>query len=353
MKKDAYVWFWEKYEEVPPKHEQLFDVVPSDAAYSKFTSAIGLGELLEKPEVCKNRSFGRIVRFSYETVKDAQKPANILADTVGSWGRMVPITKEKFYAKFFNYGAMTAGNDVFDNSITGVITDSSGDLIYDGKAFFATDHPDRVGNTYSNYSASNSLTHSNLKTVYTTYTTTNNRDERGEVIDLLPDVLLIPPALKFTAQEILNTTLIPNSADNTTNVLAAIVEPLEWAYLTDTDGWFLGRRKMGLMATQREDVTIDFWQDETSKDYFASVFTRFGGCVTNWRFCNRSLPESRDSENNGVNCWKLHFIMDNQQPSLSRNALEGSETSGRSLTENAEGSNSTTSALLPVYGMKI
>jgi len=32
MKKDAYVWFWEKYEEVPPKHEQLFDVVPSDAA---------------------------------------------------------------------------------------------------------------------------------------------------------------------------------------------------------------------------------------------------------------------------------------------------------------------------------
>jgi len=319
----------------------------------KFTSAIGLGELLEKPEgedlktdaplesytiVCKNRSFGRIVRFSYETVKDAQKPANILADTVGSWGRMVPITKEKFYAKFFNYGAMTAGNDVFNNSITGVLTDSSGDLIYDGKAFFATDHPDRVGNTYSNYSASNSLTHSNLKTVYTTYTTTNNRDERGEVIDLLPDVLLIPPALKFTAQEILNTTLIPNSADNTTNVLAAIVEVLPWSYLTDTDGWFLGRRKMGLMATQREDVTIDFWQDETSKDYFASVFTRFGGCVdkkictTRWQHLDEKLGELSG------NLSKSFDLYGNQQRSQlneRKSKLERSETRElRSSTNN-------------------
>jgi phage major head subunit gpT-like protein len=301
-----YGYFWEAYPEVPPMYEQLFDVVQSDAAYERFTSAIGLGELLEKPEgediqadapmesytiVVKNRSFARLVRMSYETVKDAQKVGNMVSTLVGSWGRMLPITKEKFYAKFFNYGAYTAGHDVFNNTITGVITDASGALTYDGKAFFATDHPDRVGNSYANYTSSRSLTQANLETTWLTFHNTNNRDERGQIIALGADTLLIPPALRFTAQVILQTTLIPGSMDNDINVMRAIVAPVEWAYLTDTDGWFLGARKQGLMATNREDVTLDFWQDETSKDYFASIFTRFGGGVTNFRYwyaCNIS-----------------------------------------------------------------
>lgn len=286
-----------------PKYEELFEVVPSDAAYEKFTSAIGLGELLEKPEgedlqsdapmesytiVCRNRSFGRLIRFSYESIQDAQKTGNLLMNSVGTWGKQVPITKEKWYAKFFNYGAydsVPSTHDVFDNSITGVVTDSSGSSkIYDGYPFFDTAHPDKVGNTYTNYTASRSLSHDNLKTTYLTYVNTNNRDERGEIFDLLPDVLLIATGLKFTAQEILNSTLIPDSMDNTTNVLSAIVSPMEWAYLDDSDGWFLGKKKNGLMATDRQDVMIDFWQDETNLDYFASIFTRWGGVVTNWRY---------------------------------------------------------------------
>jgi hypothetical protein len=32
MKKQTYTWFWEKYDVTPPKYEQIFDVVQSDAA---------------------------------------------------------------------------------------------------------------------------------------------------------------------------------------------------------------------------------------------------------------------------------------------------------------------------------
>ena len=71
---------------------------------------------------------------------------------------------------------------------------SSGNFIYDGKPFFASAHPDKVGNTYANATASGSLTHTNLKTIYTTYTSTNNRDERGQIVTITPDTLLIPPA---------------------------------------------------------------------------------------------------------------------------------------------------------------
>lgn len=298
MKKDLYSYFWEAYDDVPPKYQEIFEVVPSDSAYEQFTSAIGLGELLEKPEeedlqadkpmesytiVCKNRSFGRLVKFSYESVMDAKKVGDIVQKTVGTWGRMLPLTKEKFYAKFFNHGATTTGHDVFNNTISGVVSDPSGSLIYDNKAFFSTTHASRAGTTYSNYNSANALSHSNLQSVWLTYTSTNNRDERDEIIGLTPDVLLIPPALRFTAQTILNSTLIPGSMDNDTNVLSLIVSPMEWHYLTDTDGWFLGKRMGGLMATDREDVTLDFWRDEVSKAFYASVFTRFGGAVTNWR----------------------------------------------------------------------
>ncbi len=297
MKKDMYGYFWEKYDDTPPKHQELFEVVSSNAAYEKFTSAIGLGELLEKPEgedlqadapmesytiVVKNRSFGRIVRFSYETVKDAQKTSNMLSTTVGTWGRMVPITKEKFYSRFFNNGVND--NDIFNNSITGVINDSSGEKIYDGDNWFSTSHTSRAGTDYSNYSSVNALSHTNLQTVWQTYHQTNNRDERDEIIELSADVILLPPALKFTAEVILNTTLLPGSMDNDTNVMKSILSTMEWAYLTDADGWFMGKKKQGLMATDREDVTLDFWQDETSKDFFASIFTRFGGAITNWRY---------------------------------------------------------------------
>lgn len=297
MRDDLYEVFWENYPEVTPRYEELFEVVDSDSAYEQFTSAIGLGDLLEKPEgediqsdtpmesytiVCKNRTFARKVAFSMESVNDAKK-GSLMANSVSSWAKSVMSTKEKFYAKFFNKGAMSAGDDVFNNTITNVVTDSSGNMIYDGKAFFATNHPDKVGNTYSNFNASNALTHDNLKSTYITYTTVNNRDERGEVFELTPDVLLIPPALKFTASEILNSSLIPGSMDHTTNVLATIVEPVEWARLTDTDSWFLGKKKMGLLATNREAVNIDVWLDDVNLDYYTRIFLRFGGCVTQWR----------------------------------------------------------------------
>ena len=49
-KQNLYDYFWENYPITPPKYEQIFDVVKSANAYEQYTSAIGLGELLEKPE---------------------------------------------------------------------------------------------------------------------------------------------------------------------------------------------------------------------------------------------------------------------------------------------------------------
>lgn len=58
-----------------------------------------------------------------------------------------------------------------------------------------------------------------------------------------------------------------------------------------------------------------------------------------------SLTVLRDTVKNGMNCWKLLQLQDNQQPSLSRNTLEGSTTNSRLLTGDAEESNGDTSVL--------
>ena len=295
---DDYFLDWEKYTEIAPVYEQVFDIVQSGAAYEKYNSAIGLGDLLEKPEgedlkadaplegytiICKNRTFGRMVRFTFEQVEDNQKFGDFLRTTVGSWRTALDRTKDRFYVKFFNNGALTAGHDVFNNTITGVIDDATNDVIYDGLPFFDTAHPDKVGNTYANHVVTRALNPDNLETTWNTFTSTNNRDERGNEIDLMPDALVIPPALNFTSQRILRSSQIPGSADNDVNVLANIVTPLVWQRLTDADGWFLGALKMGLMGTDRMAPELDFYQDETSKDFYATILYRFGGCVQNWR----------------------------------------------------------------------
>lgn len=32
MKQDMYDYFWERYDEVPPRYQDIFDITPSDAA---------------------------------------------------------------------------------------------------------------------------------------------------------------------------------------------------------------------------------------------------------------------------------------------------------------------------------
>ena len=99
-----------------------------------------------------------------------------------------------------------------------------------------------------------------------------------------PPILLVPPALKFTAQTIINSTLLPGSTNNDVNTLAGIVKIVEWPYLTDTDGWFLGCAKKGLVAQNRKEPAIDFYQDEDTKSYKLNIIARYGHRIDNWRF---------------------------------------------------------------------
>lgn len=303
IKADAYKVFFEAYDKVPTMHDKIFEVENSTGAYMQDNVLTGLGDLVKKPEgddivferpgggrvvIGKNNTFAKGIEFSQESIDDygVEGVVNIMREYAKSWGDSLPRTKEKYAATFFNEGGKTAGHSIFNNSIPGKVIDPSGDLVYDGKPFFNLTGNARSslnGGTYYNGHAL-ALSDTNLKTVYTTMTSTAAYDENDERISVRPEVMLVPPGLKFTAENILQATGVLGSANNDVNTVRGIVTPMEWSYLTDTDAWFLGVPKKGLKWSNRQEAVIDFYQDPINKNYYATIVARWGAWVNNWRF---------------------------------------------------------------------
>jgi hypothetical protein len=306
MTEKLYDWFYEKYDPLPIVYKQVFDVQPSKAAYEAQVTGVGTGRLQETDEMGsiqyrdpmegypvygRNRTFTDGIKFSKETVDDFPKQyiENILKETIqgdDGWANGVKDTEEDFYSNVFNYGGLAAGHSMFNASVAG-FTDPSGNFIYDGKPLFNLNtnlRSSKGGGTYYNHLGAAALTAANLKAAFDLITATNNKNERDLKKAIIPDTLLIPPALKWTAEELLKSEKEPWVTTNTTNVLRNIVNIVIWHYLTDTDAWFLGCAKKGLVALMREEPLIDYFQDEDTKAYKANIWVRWGLKITNWRY---------------------------------------------------------------------
>jgi len=303
MTKNAYKYFFEMYDRHEPIYNKIFRVEQSTGAYDQTTTAIKASKLREKKEGSeivlanamegftvygKNRTFASSYEFTLELVEDTptDKVMNILREVAMGWGEGVVVSKEEFAANFFNKGGFTAGHDNFNNSITGVITDPTGDLCYDGKPFFnlvGNTRTSKGGTTYYNGLAL-ALSSTNLQTAYNLMTNTNNRNENDEVVAIKPDVLLIPPALRFNAKNVLEAERIVGSANNDINATQNLVQPIEWQYLTDTDAWFLGVAGKGLVWQERKQPFIEAYQDPKTKNYYVTIDARWGARMENWRY---------------------------------------------------------------------
>lgn len=307
MKKHMYLSFLEgeQYDDYKPQYKNLFKVEKSTAAYEKSTSIIGEGVLEETTEgqdapvrevkegwttLGKNRSFKERFIITKENQDDLQQVKDILKKKAYNWGNMWETTKDELAAKVYNYGSIAAGNAVFNNAIPNVVSDSTGNLTYDSRALFVVDgntsveHPTKAGNYYHNHGGALSLTTTNFKTMYNLMKVTNSFNEDGEKVSLKPDTLLIPPSLAFTADVLINSTLLPGGGNNDKNTLKGIVKVVEWDKLTDTDGWFLICKGKGLVFQDRMGIEIDFFEDKRSKNWEATCMGRAGVRVDNWRY---------------------------------------------------------------------
>ena len=107
----------------------------------------------------------------------------------------------------------------------------------DGKPLCATDHPLSPTNSkeWSN-AGSLSLTADNVEK--TRIEMMKWTDDKGKLLIVNPDTLLVPPSLRKAALVIADTEGEPDTTDNNVNIWHGNVDVVEWQLLTDSNAWF-------------------------------------------------------------------------------------------------------------------
>ncbi len=102
-------------------------------------------------------------------------------------------------------------------------------------------------------------------------------DDRGNLVQINPSLILVPPELEDTANDIVETMSgAPGTADNSNNFVRGVgISYLVWDYLTDANNWFLLDTGLANMYSNWFDrVPLEFAMDPTS-DF--SLEARFRG----------------------------------------------------------------------------
>ena len=203
------------------------------------------------------------------------------------WGELAILQKDDHLAGLFQKGTLTAGStEYFDNSYLQNADPNAG-FIYDGLPWFDGAHTIGGGSsTYSNISTSLALTEANLETVLTTMRHTNAVDDRGDRVVIRPTHLVVPPALIFTANKILNSVQLPGSANNDVNPLQGALIPVSWRALTDaasSSAFWVIQAGRGLRCYDSGAPTLRQYQ-HMNGDISIIAEYQFGATVTNWRY---------------------------------------------------------------------
>ena len=123
--------------------------------------------------------------------------------------------------------------NIFNNGFTS-------ETAADGQYVFDTDHSLPSGLSFRNKASTDAdLSASALESALIDFETQQIGDS-GIIYNVKPKVLLVPPALKRYAQELIGSDLKADTADNNMNSLKSDgLSVISSPHLTDTDAWFL------------------------------------------------------------------------------------------------------------------
>jgi len=265
-----------------PKEIEFGQAIPADTMVSDFAPQF------------KVRKLARSVTFAKEDFQKRNGMSDIgdkvvmLAD---QWGRSFGAMKNQIVADILQKGTLSAGHPgTFKNSYAGRLTTDG--KIYDGVSFFNSAHPERSGSstTYSNINASLAFSSANLQSVNQIMRYTNALDGRGNRVDILPDVLVVPPVLEFDAAQVLNSTLLPGTTNNDINPLLGRMRIVVNPYLSDdaaaaaTAGWFVGASGVGgIKVLDTGAPVLEVSEDASTQTVTVTAVSYFGAGVTDWR----------------------------------------------------------------------
>lgn len=109
----------------------------------------------------------------------------------------------------------------------------------DGKPLFSTTHPRPDGGTAQSNASSTGVTFTETNLETGRLALEGQLDDRGQIIDVTGDTLLIPRQLDKTAHEVIDAPMRSGTADNDPNYFKGMFGIKVWKYITSTTAWFL------------------------------------------------------------------------------------------------------------------
>lgn len=272
---------FEKYKSYPKEYKQVFNIYSSKKMEEKDSAVSGFGLMPEKQEgepvayddpirgfniSYRHVTYGLGFRVTREMWEDDLY--NVIKKLPTALARSARHTVEQESANIFNFGFS-------DQHILGG----------DGKPLFAGDHPLTGGGIYSNRLAIPAdLSVSSLQEALQLMEETV--DDRGLNLAIKPKLLVVPPALKWTARELLKSQGRPGTADNDYNALLDDeLSYFVWHYLTDNDAWFLLSSKDDheLNFFWRRKLDSEHEEDFDTGDLKFKATMRFSVKYSDWR----------------------------------------------------------------------
>lgn len=232
----------------------------------------------------RNYEFADGIQIERQLVDDDQY--NTINGRALRLGNSINITTEHDGAQVF-VNAFTDGGTVR----TGETTNGA-----DGVALCSLVHPQSPVNTGSTQANEGTLalTLDNVDT--TRQAMMELTDDVGELLGIMPDIILIPPELERTATQIFAERALyePGSAQFDVNMFAGKIRPVVWARLTDANAWFLidsALMKQHLHFQWR--IRPEFAQARRDTDTFIAKYTsymRYGIGWDDWRWIYGQNP---------------------------------------------------------------
>lgn len=245
--------YFNEFDMYPLVYPKIFKVKTSEKASETVQHIVGVGLTPEKPigvattyedieigwsKTFTHSTFSKGIRIVQELIEDDQY--GVMEDMTATLARSARQRMEVDAADILN--------NAFSSSYTG----------YDAVSLINSSHVNKIGGTWSNaISPTGDLSVSTLQDAIEVIETMT--DERGLTLALRPKLLVVPPALQWTAAELLESVHKPGTADNEINSLRGksldyIVNP----YLTDSGAWFVIADNHKLVYYER--VPLQFYK---------------------------------------------------------------------------------------------
>jgi hypothetical protein len=293
--------FFEKYDTFPVQYNMIVEKETIDGAYEIKTSIVDAAIPQERedgqtthranmgegfPVMMRKRFIGDVLEITKGTKQDVAIDLVKRFSTRASRGAIM--AKNTMVANLFNNGFYTAGKPCYNNTVPNAMSDTSGNLVYDGYPFFnltGNKRSSKGGGTYYNGETGVTLTSTTLASAIASMTTRNNKAENDTDIDLIPDILVTGPgAIAQSAKVILESEWIPETGNNAINIMRQALKLVVLNGITDTDFWAIGCSKSGIWAYDGGDPVFDSWYDADKGIYFYKYELEFSCGVKNWRY---------------------------------------------------------------------